>query len=489
MQIENSGLEVWLYDDANLATLREASLLRPQGERGAGAFRKLAKQGKFVGYSLLQDDSLDLGVYVGAPLEPRELSVARWLEPQTALLRLPTGELRVESNDACRFGPDKPGAAGATLKVPPGDYRLTLYRVDHEALDREGLKWTGPQEVVVLTPGGKSADAADELLPFEPRRDKSWIGKYQIAGGRAEALAWFPDRADTFVVNLDAAALKRLALTPGRYLRTRVPAAGLELVSVFARTWDEARRLPLPAGLDPDEYGCAALTPMADWDQAEALFCRRDRARKRVEEKHQNLWLPAIVEVLDAEPAARPAGATLAPIDLGTKSGWFEPGFLSMVLSEVLPEVEEWDDLTLPDALKALEKRLQKLGLTARGDYGCEAALRGPAAGLVEVACRLYTGLPNGFFAVLVTKGTLELLFVSELAAGAWIATGLADDLERLIRNAGRPGIQLQAVDDRLAKIHAAHKASVSKQPLAPAPTSAGDVQDSFTRFLRAAFG
>ena len=36
---------------------------------------------------------------------------------------------------------------------PKGDYKLTLYRVDHEALDREGIEWKGAQELIVLTVG------------------------------------------------------------------------------------------------------------------------------------------------------------------------------------------------------------------------------------------------------------------------------------------------------------------------------------------------
>src|SRR2546422_5368953 len=52
----------------------------------------------------------------------------------------------------------EPGAKGALVSVPRGDYRLSIYRIDHEALQREGPSWRGPQEVIVLTPGGSAAE-------------------------------------------------------------------------------------------------------------------------------------------------------------------------------------------------------------------------------------------------------------------------------------------------------------------------------------------
>jgi hypothetical protein len=175
LRVPNSGLEVWLYDDANRETIRGAAA---SGFGGMpGDVEEQSRRGLIVGYSLMQDDDLDVAVCVGDPLTDDELSGTRWLEPQTAFLRLPSGKLCVESNDASRVGPEQPTEAGAVVELPAGEYRLTLYRIDHEALDRERLSWSGPQEVIVLTPGGTPADAAQELLPFEPRRDTTWVGK------------------------------------------------------------------------------------------------------------------------------------------------------------------------------------------------------------------------------------------------------------------------------------------------------------------------
>jgi hypothetical protein len=272
--VSNSGLEVWLYDDANRAAIRKYA---NEGHGGApGRYDELAQQGLVVGYSLQQDDELNVSVYVGAPFTEEELSAGRWLEPQTAFLRLPSGKLCIESNDASRIGPESPGEKGALTSVPPGNYKLTLYRVDHEALFREEREWSGPQEIIVLSPGGSEADAVDDLIPFESRRDTNWVGKYTITGKHAEVLVWFSDYWDTFTVNLDAAAIAQMGLASGMFIRTHVPAAGLTLVSAFAESWEAAQRVGLPDGLAVDEFGYAALLQMAEWDGAQAMFCRRE---------------------------------------------------------------------------------------------------------------------------------------------------------------------------------------------------------------------
>lgn len=206
LSVRNSGLEVWLYDDANREVIRDAGgATKRRQVRGAARtvsieagfggmpakLPDLTRQGLVLGYSLSQDDDLEIAVHVGHPLTEDEMSVARWLEPQTAFLQLPSGRLCVESNDASRIGPETPTEQGGVVTVPPGDYRVTLYRIDHEALDRERLTWRGPEAVIVLTPGGTTADAADFLLPYEDRRDTGWVGKYTVHGNRAEGLAWF----------------------------------------------------------------------------------------------------------------------------------------------------------------------------------------------------------------------------------------------------------------------------------------------------------
>jgi hypothetical protein len=486
---------VWLYDNANLQELRT-----PVGDdAGFGGMppqvENRIKAGLLVGYSLLQDDEIDAAVIVGDALTETELSVARWLEPQAAYLRLPSGKLCVESNDASRLGPEKPGEKGAVVSVPPGDYRLTLYRVDHEALDREGLEWSGPQEVIVLTPGGSSGDAAAGLLSFEPRRDTSWIGQYTLRDKSADVLVWFGDYWDTFVVNLDSAAAAKLRLQPGGYVRTRVPRAGVTMLSAFAQSWDAAKRLPFPPGADPGEYGYAAFSPMGDWNGAEALLCRRDTSKTRIDDQFQNVWLPGTIEIEPPLPKdATPAPGGFVATDLRA-NGSFDSGFLSIVLSDVLPEVEDRDELEWPDALKLFDARLKKLRLNPAGDLKSEEQF-GPRT--IEFGFRLYTGATDCFAALVVGDGIIQLLFLTETVDGKWIVTGLMDDLERFITHKGPDGllaanplVQMESRDEELPKIFKAHAATLKKAQTAvrTSPADQSDAADALQRFLASAFG
>ncbi|HYD80693.1 MAG TPA: hypothetical protein VEC06_12860 [Paucimonas sp.] len=489
VQVFNSGLEVWLYDDGNLGAIRGPAGVDYAADEDHPRFAELMRQGLLAGYDLYQDDGIDVEVLVGAPLSASELAVSRWLEPQTTFLRLPSGRLCIESTDASRLGPEDPMDEGAVVEAPPGDYRVTLYRIDHEALEREGLEWDGPQEIIVLTPDGACAEAAAHLLPFQPRRDLDWVGNYRIDGDRVEALAWFDDYWDSFVLNLDAAAAAKLALAPGMFIRTRVPAAELTLVSEFTKSMRHPKRVPPPKDMALDEYGYAALGPLGDWNGAEALYCRRERSKKAVDSRHRRLWLPAVVEVLrprtEAEaPAAAPGKTRFTLVELASKE-YFDPGFLGLILSDVFPEAGDADELSLAEALAMADAEFGNIGLAPRADLAWEWQGRPLSP---ETGCRLYTGLPDCFGLILAGEGMFELLLLSEFDGGDWIATGLAEECGQRVE--GRDNIRLQAMDEEFARIAEAHRASLREAGRAPAaaPADAEQARAAFERFVAAAF-
>ena len=488
--VRNSGLEVWLYDDSNRARIREP---KPDDAGFGGVppdFNNRARDGLIVGYRLQQDDDLDVEVHVGPPFTENELSVARWLEAQHALLRLPSGTLCIESNDANRIGPEPGVEEGGIVNVPPGEYRLTLYRIDREAMFRDGVLWTGAQEVIVLTPGGSAADAADALLPYQDRRDASWVGKYSVSGPRADALAWFGDGWDTFTLNLDSGAISQLSLAPGSFLRTHVPASGLTLYSTFAESWDAASRFAPPAGNEAQEFGYAALLKMAEWDGAEAMFCRRETSNVRIAAQHMYVWMPVVVEVIGARPATLPE-RTFTTSQLSSKQ-FFDAEFLSVVLSEVLPEVADLDALPLASALDRLDKKLGKMGLTPQGDATWHELVKMRRE---EASCRFYAGLSSAFAAIIAGAGKFELIFISERDDGGWFVTGLADEMERRINRPGpnglpapHPRVQFHNIDESLSKIFTAHKRATGQVGLRSAPQSFDDCLRVFARFLAIAF-
>jgi hypothetical protein len=490
VEVFNSGLEVWLYDEAN----RERIATAGPPEEGAGGmpprFEQSTQKGLIVGYSMEGDGAVDPEIHVGEAFTGKELAIGRWLEPQTALLKLPSGVLCIESNDASRVGPEEPGEKGATVKVPPGDYRLTLLRADHEALDREGLEWKGANEIVLLTPGGRASDAASDLLPFENRRDTSWVGQFTITGSKAEVLVWFSDYWDTFFVNLDHEGCRKLGLTPGRHFRTHVPKAGLTMISVFGPTWDEARRLPAPSNVDLGEYGYAAVITPQDWGK-EALFCRRDKSKARAEDKVQNIWIPATVELLDAVAHPPKAPSTeILPIDLAEKQ-FFDDGFLTMVLSDFLPDVEDRESLPLGEAIEMIDDLLEEMDLVAMGDIGWT---RDDGVDRRESGVRLYSGASDCFAAIIASEGNFEFLFMAEAADGSWIVTGMVDELDRkMMRTDSRglpqphPRIKLTNIDAPVAKVRAAHAKAVGKAKLAEMPKDLLESAAALVRFMETA--
>jgi len=461
-RVFNSGLEVWLYDEANREAIVASGALRDFDDE---QMRPLFAGGLLAAYSLYQDDELFVGVMVGLPPTAEALAVDAWLEPQTAFLRLPSGDLCLESNDASRIGPEEPGDEGARIEVPPGDYRLTLYRVDHEALDRAGRTWDGPQEVVVLTPGGSPADAAAEILPFELRRDLSWMGQYAIDGPTFTGLAWFDDSWDTFILNIDRRAVERLGLEPGSCLRTTVPEAGMTLVSAYAASWKDAAALEPPAGVPLDEYGYAAFSHFDQWNRAEALFCRRDRTTRAIDAAQIKLWLRATVEVLDAraETPSRIRGPLLLDAggrafwrgDLGTRAYYNDLQLLTARLMARVDGIAHGEPTPLARALDLVDAAMAPLGLRPLGDISFDVTSR---QGAVEYTNRLYAGESDVFAAIWGSRGVFEIFFFSPMADGAWVMTGTVSARVAQMISA-RKGLLVQAGEGRFPAMLEQHRA------------------------------
>ena len=486
-QIFNSGLEVWLYDDSQQDAIKRSGAMDFGAENPDPTFEALTNDGLIIGYSLCQDDELDVSVVVGKPLTDEELAAGRWLEPQRAWLRLPSGVLRVDSNDSCPLLSEEPTDQGARIVLRPGNYGVTLYRIDYEALRRETREWDGPQEVIVLTPGVDRAHAARNLLPFEPRRDLSWVGKFTITGAHADCLVWFGDGWDSYFVNLDAKAIDALRITPGTYVRVTAPDAGMTMISVFDVTWKDGASRPPPAtGSLPAEYGYCSVIAAADWDGAEALLGRRARTATRVEDAQIKVWLPGTIDRLDLKPAPTvQAGSRDFRAAKLAEAQYYEPDFLPLILSDVVGEMD--DDIEFSAVVDLIDQGMKKLGLGAPADYSW---MERDLSGEREFTCRLYTGLPDMFGAIQATEGSIEIILLTELADGGWVATGLADLSEtRLTIGKARPAIRLQNLDVAMKQILAAHRKTLkSAGGQQPAPPAGRDALAAFDRFLAAAF-
>jgi hypothetical protein len=339
-RLYNEDTMVFLYDESN-----RRAILDQQGSRlvymTAGVARNaeqrkmLEEEGKklaefsksalLVAYELAQDDPIDVDLIVGEPLEPAErkgLRGLQWHKAQTSRLVLPSGRLRIETMNSCRIDSRfEPQEAGATIKLPAGEYLLTLYRVDiHQTGDavweRYFREQNGPQEVVVLTPmaATKAPRATSALLPFPTKKDKlSWVGNYAISGQNVDCQICIWDGWELFKLNLDRAALAALNLESGSVLEVSgagkkfavlyLEGASLERLEVYKIMFGN-ERVTMPLG----KLAEVAFASLCEEESAhtEILWCMRVKATDNIDGKHHSKWrktrarlLPQKLELAD----------------------------------------------------------------------------------------------------------------------------------------------------------------------------------------------
>ena len=301
-EVFNSGMEVWLYDAAHREKLKSSGAFETELETAEleTRMREFAQQGLIMAYQLMQDDSLSIAVAVGKPLSDQELGVARWLEPQKAFLRLPSGKLVVESSDALTIRSEEPSDKGAALSVPAGDYLATLYRIDHDGLEADELEWRGPNEFIVLTPGAaaKPVSGQPAFLPWAPRGPGE--ARWSVEAGSYKGVALVHDADTTIEVAIDPAGAERLGLTDGALARLSVPGLGLEctLIYLVGNTKSYTFFARLEQVMPPREHAGGEWAHCWLQPGMDRLFGMRRNARGRVPKKQQKTWHPATLSVL-----------------------------------------------------------------------------------------------------------------------------------------------------------------------------------------------
>jgi hypothetical protein len=194
--------------------------------------------------------------------------------------------------------------------------------------------------------------------------------------------------------------------------------------------------------------------------------------------------------VLDVKPAEVIPRAYV-PTTFADKQ-YYDEGFLSIVLTDVLPELEDRDDVTLQETLDLLDDALAALRFTSLGDFTWHEPVR---ADTVEMSCRLYAGLEDTFAAYIASPGCFEVVFLSELANDNWVVTGFADEMQRRVMRVDKKGLYVQnslvhfmTMDATPSEILEAHEAALeaAAEPPRSAPTTAADAQEALTRFLTA---
>ena len=237
VKVFNSGLQVYLYDEASADALRPTltSLIGSDRDWSRAAdLQRLANEGLILIYDLQGDGGVDVEILVGPPLTAAELASARWMRPQRARLRVASGKLAVHSSDTLPMGPEAPSDPGASVSVPAGDYAVTLHRLHDEQMRADGIdgSYRGPREVVVLTPGIGAVEPAPAVLPYVPEQASvSWLGRYTVEGDLLTGQVQSCDR-DTITTNVDRRGAGALGLRVGADVTLQ--SGKLTLAAVFA---------------------------------------------------------------------------------------------------------------------------------------------------------------------------------------------------------------------------------------------------------------
>jgi hypothetical protein len=284
-EVYNEGLAVYLHDPANVPAILAAnptSILsfcdvEPSKDK---ALKKVVEQGLLVTYFLRQDDAIVVDVSVGPPLDKAEIKALAkqgvpLMKPSQTVISLPGGRLRIDTANTFRLSEDaracaeeyekehgKPPAdnnlkafgledKSGEVQVPPGDYVLTLYRVDFEKMedsdDEDDEGFDGPGEFITLTP-------ADEIE--RPKRIPAVIeygaGYARVSGLRAWKLEngkFLGRMVGGYACNFSWRHAQKLGLRRGQHLRLRHDNKDYDAVYL--------------AGVEPraDQELCALLYP------------------------------------------------------------------------------------------------------------------------------------------------------------------------------------------------------------------------------------
>lgn len=306
VKVFNSGLEVWLYDPSFRAPLKASGAF--ETDAGEGVFEKamrgFVQKGRIMAYSLMQDDSIDVAVSVRKPLAPAELGSIPWREPQVGFLRLPTGRLVIESNDSLTLRKLKPTDPGAEITVPPGDYLVTLYRVDWDALAEDEIEWDGPSEFITLTSGAMAKPVRGQPAVLAWEKPESNDASWKIEGGLYAGAAIFDDDLMAMRIAIGQEGVSQLGLLDRSVTLLSVPELNFEIALVWisgdrrqGAYYDRLERLHPPKACLGKEWAICNLQVETQGDQT--IFCLRRDARSKIPRKDRGAWRRATMRVLD----------------------------------------------------------------------------------------------------------------------------------------------------------------------------------------------
>lgn len=303
----NSGLNVWLYDRGFRDELLASGAFEISADPAVfeKAMREFVRLGRLMSYDLMQDDSIDVAISIREPLSRKELGKIPWREPQQAFLSLPTGRLVIESNDSLTIRSLSPTDPGGEVSVPPGDYLVTLYRVDWDTLAEDEIEWDGPSEFITLTAGPAAKPVTDQpiSLPWDIAIPDAET--FSVIEGVYSGSVIFDDDLMAMRVALDREVIAKLGLTDSSVTVITVHDVPFECALVWVQGdrmkgeyYDRLERLRPPAEFPGKEWAICNLK--LETSESTYVFCLRRDSKQKITKAMRNVWHPATMRVIEA---------------------------------------------------------------------------------------------------------------------------------------------------------------------------------------------
>lgn len=161
-----------MYDEGNRDALAQSLLgdLGPEVFFDGAAYKELEKSALVWIFTVNleeRDSAFHAQWWVGPPPAASEVARKAMNKPQAKRLQLPTGQVRVEGNEAISIGPHKPLGPGVSIQVPPGTYDLSLFQAPLADGNVSSMFF-----LLVFTPVGGGDALSKRSKASEPRKGK-----------------------------------------------------------------------------------------------------------------------------------------------------------------------------------------------------------------------------------------------------------------------------------------------------------------------------
>ncbi|GEM_PF-4221025 len=263
VSVYNEGLRVYLHDPQCAGEIIESNPVSITGFGGEDdyktdkALKVLTSKGKLVVFEMYQDVPVEIGVIEGLPMTKEEMkkSGLPWLKAVETFIDLPSGVLRIDTDDTFRLSNDAQHHAelfkqkngrlpnddeieafglsdrSGEYKVHPGKYCLVLNRIDQGKVAEDPDRfthWDAPCYFITLTPLSEKSVSGKipAFIPYEEKETLPGYGKARVIDGKFQGRVLQDGN-----VNMRWSHLMKLGVIPGQVMK--MSQEGKDIFSVF----------------------------------------------------------------------------------------------------------------------------------------------------------------------------------------------------------------------------------------------------------------